>query len=148
MSSYKPIFELIDFTTIVEDRRGRGAFAEATVKIDIDGDIIHTAAEGDGPVNALDLALRKALMPRYPHVARLKLVDYKVRILNSDQGTAATTRVMIDTYNGKRTWTTVGAGVDIIRASWIALVDSVEYGLYLAESDSQLTIETDQNVRY
>ena len=87
-------------------------------------------------------------MPRYPHVARLKLVDYKVRILNSDQGTAATTRVMIDTYNGKRTWTTVGAGVDIIRASWIALVDSVEYGLYLAESDSQLTIETDQNVRY
>ena len=146
MPRYKPAFQLIDFTTIVEDRRGRGAFAEATVKIDIDGDVIHTAAEGDGPVNALDLALRKALLPRYPQVTHLKLVDYKVRILNSDQGTAATTRVMIDTYNGKHTWTTVGAGVDIIRASWLALVDSVEYGLYLAESDAQLASETTRNV--
>lgn len=129
---YKPIFHLIDFTTIVEDRRGRGPLAEAMVKIELDGDVVHTAAEGNGPVNALDLALRKALVPRYPRLAELQLVDYKVRILNSDQGTAATTRVLIDTQMGSRRWSTVGAGSNIIRSSWYALVDSVEYGLLIA----------------
>jgi 2-isopropylmalate synthase len=144
---YEPIFKLIDFTTIVEDRRGRGPLAEATVKIDVDGDIMHTAAEGNGPVNALDMALRKALIPRYPHLRDFQLVDYKVRILNSDQGTAATTRVLIDTQMGHRRWSSVGAGSNIIRASWLALVDSVEYGLRVAvpeqEAERQRTIAAD-----
>lgn len=126
---YKPIFTLIDFTAIVEDRRGRGSISEAMVKLDIDGDIIHTAAEGNGPVNALDLALRKALMPHYPEIADFQLADYKVRILDTAAGTAATTRVMIETQNHTGRWQTVGAGQNIIRASWLALVDSIEYGL-------------------
>lgn len=129
---YQPIFELLDFTTLTEDRQGRGHLAEAMVKLNVDGDVVHTAAEGNGPVNALDLALRKALMPHYPAIADFQLVDYKVRILDSDSATAATTRVLIDTQmNGKR-WSTVGAGTDIIRASWLALVDSVEYGISVA----------------
>jgi 2-isopropylmalate synthase len=135
---YKPLFTLIDFTTIVEDRRGRGAIAEAMVKLDVDGDVVHTAAEGNGPVNALDLALRKALIPRYPQIADFQLADYKVRILDSDSGTAAITRVLIDTQNGGHRWSTVGAGQNIIRASWLALVDSVEYGLCVATQDEQL----------
>ncbi|MAS33481.1 MAG: citramalate synthase [Anaerolineaceae bacterium] len=126
---YKPLFSLIDFTTIVEERRGRGTVAEAMVKIDLDGDVIHTAAEGNGPVNALDLALRKALVPLYPQLADFQLADYKVRILDGSNGTAATTRVLIDTQNGSQRWSTVGAGTNIIQASWLALVDSVEYGL-------------------
>lgn len=140
--SYQPLFNLIDFTTIVEDRRGRGPLAEAMVKIELDGDVIHTAAEGNGPVNALDLALRKALVPRYPNVMEFQLVDYKVRILNSNRGTAATTRVLIDTQMGSRRWSTVGAGSNIIRASWLALVDSVEYGLCVALEDETETLAT------
>lgn len=128
---YTPLFELVDFAVIVEERRGRGHLSEAMVKIEVDGDIIHTAAEGNGPVNALDLALRKALVPRYPELSEQQLVDYKVRILDSESATAATTRVLIDTQRGTRRWSTVGAGTDIIRASWLALVDSVEYGLCL-----------------
>lgn len=132
---YVSIFQLLDFTTITEDRQGRGHLAEAMVKLNVHGNVVHTAAEGNGPVNALDLALRKALMPYYPAIADFQLVDYKVRILDSDSATAATTRVLIDTQmNGKR-WSTVGAGTDIIRASWLALVDSVEYGLCVAYED-------------
>ena len=132
---YQPIFSLVDFTVIVEDRKGRGQLSEAMVKLDIDGDIVHTAAEGNGPVNALDLALRKALIPVYPQLRDIQLVDYKVRILDSGSATAATTRVLIDSFNGSQRWSTVGAGTDIIRASWLALVDSVEFGLVLASED-------------
>jgi 2-isopropylmalate synthase len=128
---YTPPFELVDFTASVEDRRGRGQISEATVKLDMGDMIVHTAAEGNGPVNALDIALRKALVPRFPKISDFKLIDYKVRILNSDKATAATTRVLIDTQMGQERWSTVGAGTDIIRASWLALVDSVEYGLCL-----------------
>lgn len=131
--SYKPLFNLIDFTVIVEDRRGRGQLAEAMVKLDVDGDIVHTAAEGNGPVNALDLALRKALLPTYPALRDIQLVDYKVRILDSEHATGAMTRVLIDSYNGKERWSTVGAGTDIICASWLALVDGLEYGLSVAD---------------
>jgi 2-isopropylmalate synthase len=134
---YKPIFELIDFVTVTEDRRGRGHLAEAMVKLDVFGEVVHTAAEGNGPVNALDMALRKALMPHYPEIAEFQLVDYKVRILDSENATAATTRVLIDTQMGSRRWSTVGAGTDIIRASWLALVDSVEYGLCLAAQSQE-----------
>src|SRR5690606_19387659 len=98
--------------------------------------VVHTAAEGNGPVNALDLALRKALVGRYPEIADFQLADYKVRILDGANGTAATTRVLIDTHNGSKRWSTVGAGTNIIQASWLALVDSVEYGLCVAYSDT------------
>ncbi len=133
---YRPLFDLLDFTVLVEDRKGRGQLAEAMVKLDVAGDVVHTAAEGNGPVNALDLALRKALLPQYPALRDIQLVDYKVRILDSKNATGAMTRVLIDSYNGRQRWSTVGAGTDIICASWLALVDSVEYGLSVAEQSA------------
>jgi 2-isopropylmalate synthase len=126
---YTPPFELIDLTVTVEHRKGRGIFAEATVKISVRGEVLHTVAEGIGPVNALDSALRKALTPVYPALEHFQLADYKVRILDSDNGTAAITRVLIDTQNGTHRWSTVGASANIIEASWCALADSMEYGL-------------------
>lgn len=129
---YKPPFELIDFFVNVEHRQGRGIFAEAMVKVRVQGEVLHTAAEGNGPVNALDLALRKALVGYYPRIANFHLSDYKVRILDSDRGTEAITRVLIDTRNSTSRWSTVGAGTNIIEASWRALADSVEYGLMVA----------------
>jgi 2-isopropylmalate synthase len=129
---YEPPFELIDYAVNVENRKGRGTFAEATVKVIVDDEVLHTAAEGNGPVNALDAALRKALVPVFPALSNFQLVDYKVRILDGKSGTAATTRVLIDTRNGHDTWSTVGASANIIEASWQALVDSVEYGLIVA----------------
>lgn len=124
---YTPAFSLIDFLVLVEERQGRGLVAEATVKLRIGDEIYHTAAEGHGPVNALDAAMRKALLPRYPRLANVHLSDYKVRILNEDKGTAAVTRVLIDSTDGRRKWTTVGSSENIIEASWIALADSFEY---------------------
>ncbi len=126
---YRPPFKLIDFSVLVEHRQGRGLLAEATVKVCVEDEIIHTVAEGNGPVNALDAALRKALTPVYPALAGFQLADYKVRILDGDNGTAATTRVLIDTNNGVKRWTTVGASTNIIEASWRALADAMEYGL-------------------
>ncbi|HSV85059.1 MAG TPA: citramalate synthase [Levilinea sp.] len=131
-AGYTPPFELIDFSTIVEHRQGRGMLAEATVKVRVHGEVIHTAAEGNGPVNALDLALRKALAARYPAINLFRLSDYKVRILDGNSGTQAITRVLIETQNGYRSWSTVGASSNIIEASWQALVDAVEYGLSVA----------------
>jgi len=128
-SDYQPPFELIDFLVNVEHRQGRGIFAEATVKLRLGDKVYHIAAEGNGPVNALDTALRKALTPIYPELAHFHLVDYKVRILDGDNGTGAITRVLIDTQNGSKHWSTVGASANIIEASWQALVDSLEYGL-------------------
>ncbi len=125
---YQPLFTLLDFTVLV-DHYGQ---AQAIVKLDVTGERMHTAAEGNGPVNALDIALRKALLPRYPQLAEFQLADYKVRILNSESGTAATTRVLIDTQMGASRWSTVGANANIIQASWLALLDSIEYGLCLA----------------
>jgi len=129
---YNAPFELIDFSVNVEHRSGRGIFAEATVKVRVDGTVLHTAAEGNGPVNALDAALRKALIQHYPAIEFFHLADYKVRILDGNHGTAAITRVLIDTQNGTKRWSTVGASGNIIEASWRALVDSVEYGLTVA----------------
>jgi 2-isopropylmalate synthase len=95
--------------------------------------VVHTAAEGNGPVSALDAALRKALEPTYPQVREIQLVDYKVRILDGREGTAATTRVLIDSSDGKSSWSTVGAAASILEASWQALADSIEFGLNAAE---------------
>jgi 2-isopropylmalate synthase len=129
---YQPLFELVDFLVNVEHRQGRGIFAEAMVKLKVGDEVLHTAAEGNGPVNALDLALRKALIGHYPEIASFHLADYKVRILEGQNGTEAITRVLIDTRNTTRLWSTVGASANIIEASWQALVDAVEYGLSVA----------------
>ena len=131
--NYVPPFTLIDFVTTVEHRQGRGMFAEATVKVRVGAEVLHTAAEGNGPVNALDSALRKALSGHYPAVNNFHLADYKVRILDGANGTAATTRVLIDTQSNTQRWSTVGASANIIEASWRALADAVEYGLTLAK---------------
>ncbi len=129
---YKPPFDLIDFLVNVEHRTGRGIFSEAMVKVKVDGEVLHTAAEGDGPVDALDAALRKALAPRFPEIKDVRLTDFKVRILDPTTGTGAITRVLIDFQRGTRRWSTVGASTNIIEASWRALADAVEYGLTLA----------------
>jgi len=128
---YRPPFELLDFQAGVGRRRGGGMFAEATVKVQIGDEVVHTAGEGNGPVSALDSALRKALRPFFPEVAEMHLSDYKVRILDGRSGTGATTRVLIDSQSAHDTWSTVGASSNIIEASLQALIDSIEYGLTL-----------------
>jgi 2-isopropylmalate synthase len=117
-----------DFTTQVR-KNGSAVHAEATVKVDVGGKMYHTAASGNGPVNALDAALRKALSPTFPALDDVSLHDYKVRILNGDAGTAATTRVLIESGIGTKHWTTVGCSSNIIEASLLALVDSLEYAI-------------------
>jgi 2-isopropylmalate synthase len=127
--AYVPPFEMLDFKVMTLQRRRRGLTAEATVKVRVGPKIMHTVAEGNGPVNALDAALRKSLIDVYPQLSSVSLADYKVRILDSENATAATTRVLIDTKCGTRRWSTVGASTNIIEASWQALTDSMEYAL-------------------
>jgi 2-isopropylmalate synthase len=98
----------------------------------VGGAVHHTAAEGDGPVDALNTALRKALVEHYPEIDEIHLADYKVRILDPEKGTGAITRVLIDMQHESRRWSTVGASPNIIEASWMALVDGIEYGLNIA----------------
>jgi 2-isopropylmalate synthase len=104
------------------------------VKVRVGDESIHTAAEGNGPVNALDTAVRKALVQFYPTLEAIKLVDYKVRIIDSAGGTAAYVRVLIESTDGEHHWTTVGSSTDIIEASWLALVDSLEWWLVRREA--------------
>ena len=134
-AAYEPPFEVIDFMVVTENRQGRGLFTEATVKVKVGDEVRHTVSEGNGPVNALNHALRLALYQDFPQLRNIHLSDYKVRILDSDAGTAAITRVMIDFYHASqpKTWTTVGAHTNIIEASWRALVDSMEYALLNGE---------------
>ncbi len=131
---HKAPFDLLDYKVTVSQRGTGETNAEAVIKIKIGGHLAHTAAEGNGPVSALDAALRKALLPFYPAVAGIHLVDYKVRILDGDSATRATTRVLIDSSDGHKTWTTVGASPNIIEASWHALADGIEYGLIYKNS--------------
>jgi 2-isopropylmalate synthase len=136
---YVPPFELLDFHVLIRSSHepapgsaygnGGGMAAEATVKVRVGDQVMHTAADGNGPVNALDAAVRKALLPFYPRLADVQLVDYKVRILDGEAGTAAQTRVLIDSANHHRAWSTVGSSTNIIEASWLALADSLEYAL-------------------
>ncbi|MEM7114491.1 MAG: citramalate synthase [Chloroflexota bacterium] len=126
---YVAPFELVDFMVMVQRRHGRGLIAEATVKVKVGEQVLHTAAEGNGPVNALDAALRKSLINIYPQLADVSLIDYKVRILDGENATGATTRVLIDSHCDTRTWSTVGASANIIEASWRALADSMEYAI-------------------
>ncbi len=136
LPGYQPPFELIDFMVIVEKSRrpgnnkhGEGILSEAMVKVRVGQDAMHTAAEGDGPVNALDNALRKALCQSYPGLSVIKLVDYKVRILEESTGTESSVRVLIESSDGAEVWRTVGSSTNIIEASWLALADSLEYWL-------------------
>lgn len=129
---YQPLFELLEYHCSYR-RAGDARWdkCEATVKLKVGGEQSYTVAEGDGPVNALDAALRKALAPFHPGIRDIRLEDYKVRIINSQQGTAARTRVLITSTDGKKSWGTVGVSDNIIQASWLALVDSFEYRLGL-----------------
>jgi 2-isopropylmalate synthase len=130
--SYTAPFELVDYRITVGQRREEEAFADAAIKIRVRGEVVHTAAEGNGPVSALDAALRKALAAAYPEVEGIRLEDYKVRILDGVEGTSATVRVMIDSARGEARWTTMGASCNVLEASWTALADGIEYGLLLA----------------
>lgn len=128
-ADYQPPFELLDFHVLIRAGDDGAMAAEATVKVRVGERTIHTAADGSGPVNALDAAIRKALLPAYPHLAAVRLTDYKVRILDGEAGTSAQTRVLITSSDGARTWSTVGCSDNIIEASWIALADALEYAL-------------------
>ncbi len=126
---YRPLFELESFRVITEDRADGHVATEATVKIHHEGQRLVATAEGNGPVNALDTALRLALDGRVKGLDRIELVNFKVRILDEHKGTAAVTRVLIDTTDGERTWGSIGVSENLIEASWAALVDSLEYGI-------------------
>jgi 2-isopropylmalate synthase len=134
---YQSPFELVDFMVVVEKKRRRPStpenleemLSEAVVKVKVGKEIMHTAAEGNGPVNALDQALRKALLRFYPSITTVRLVDYKVRILEESIGTGSQVRVLIESTDGVDDWRTVGSSTNIIEASWLALADSLEYWL-------------------
>jgi 2-isopropylmalate synthase len=129
----RPHFDLDHYSVVIQKDGPRQAVTEATVKLRVSGEWQHTVAEGDGPVNALDGALRKALLPGCPNLARMRLIDYKVRVINSGAGTAARVRVVIESRDGRAHWGTVGVSENIIDASWQALVDSIEYKLTMDE---------------
>jgi 2-isopropylmalate synthase len=132
-AGYLAPFEILDYTTLSEQRLGQDFLSEATVKVRVDGEVLHTAADGNGPVNALDAAMRKALGAFYPQLDSMHLVDYKVRILDGDAATAARTRVIIDSQDGDREWSTMGSDTNIISASAAALADSFEYAIWKRE---------------
>jgi 2-isopropylmalate synthase len=127
-------FDRIKYHVEVAADRGREIVTEGTVKLIVQGEVRHEVAEGDGPVNALDAALRKALNGTYPNLNQMRLVDYKVRVVNSEAGTAARIRVFIESEDDHDVWGTVGVSENIIEASWLALVDAVEYKLYKDET--------------
>ena len=135
--TYQPKFERVHYRVNVETGDGGIPLTEATVKLNVKSRLEHVVGEGDGPVNALDTALRKALLPTYPRLAEMQLVDYKVRVINSSEGTAARVRVVIESRDAQDVWSTVGVSENVIEASWLALVDSVEYKLLKDEGGFQ-----------
>jgi 2-isopropylmalate synthase len=124
---YEPLFELEGFRVTTEKRLGGRVETEATIKVEVDGERYVEVAEGNGPVNALDKALRAAIGARHPHLADIELTNYKVRILDEAHGTGAVTRVLLDSTDGQHEWGTIGVSENIIEASWEALVDSLAY---------------------
>jgi 2-isopropylmalate synthase len=138
LKRHKAFFELEGFRVIVEKRgKNESCISEATIKVRVNNEVAHSVAEGDGPVNALDTALRKVLTRFYPDIATVALTDFRVRILDPQEATAAKTRVVIESSDGAETWGTVGVSGNIIEASWEALVDSVEYKLFREEEKSK-----------
>jgi 2-isopropylmalate synthase len=129
---YTALFQVLDYQAQVGQRQGTDTYAEGMVKVRVGTQVLHTVADANGPVSALDAALRKALAPMYPAVEHMRLADYKVRILDGTEGTSAITRVLIDSRDDHGSWSTVGASPNIIEASMMALIDSIEYGLVKA----------------
>jgi len=129
MDMQKIFFRLESFRVIMEKREDGKVVTEATIKVHVRGKRIIATGEGNGPVNALDTALRLAIGRAYPELDDIDLEDYKVHILNPEKATAAVTRVLIESGDGEKTWGTIGVSENIIEASWEALVDSIEYGL-------------------
>jgi 2-isopropylmalate synthase len=129
MKKFKDFFELEDFRVIIEKRKDGKISSEATIKLKVGKELEHTAALGDGPVNALDSAIRKAVKKFYPRIDEMRLTDYKVRVLDEKRGTAARVRVLIQSQDKTDSWWTIGVSENLIDASWLALVDSVEYKL-------------------
>lgn len=130
LGHHKPAFTLDHFRVTVEDGKEGAMVTEATVKLSVGGKAEHRVAEGDGPVNALDNALRRALQKFYPSLKDMTLTDFKVRVMNASAGTAAKVRVLIESRDTKDEWTTMGVSTNLIEASWLALVDAVEYKLF------------------
>jgi 2-isopropylmalate synthase len=128
--TFEPHFDRVKYHVEIGAGEDGKVITEATVKVRVAGSVRHEVAEGDGPVNALDAALRKALDGNFPSLREMRLVDYKVRAINSEAGTAARIRVMIESADGDEVWGTIGVSENIIEASWLALVDAVEYKLY------------------
>jgi 2-isopropylmalate synthase len=122
-------FDVESWRVMTDSRPAEEAVSEATVKLRAGGARILTVGEGNGPVNALDHALREAIGQAYPEVAKFELIDYKVRILDQGHGTDAVTRVLIETSDGQSSWVTVGVGANVIEASWEALLDGITFGL-------------------
>jgi 2-isopropylmalate synthase len=130
LKNYEPFFCLLEYHISIRSLPQKNyEVCEATVKIEVQGRRRYTVAEGDGPVHALDSALRAALLEVYPEIERIRLTDYKVRIVDPSRGTEAPIRVLVESSDGVIRWTTVGASTNIVEASWLALVDSVEYYL-------------------
>jgi 2-isopropylmalate synthase len=129
---YQPLFRLESWRAIVEKRADGRVETEATIKVYVGGERYVRTAEGNGPVNALDRALRDALVEIHPHLADIDLVNFKVRILDETKGTGAVTRVLLDASDGEQVWGSIGVSENVIEASWEALVDSLEYGMQLA----------------
>jgi 2-isopropylmalate synthase len=148
--TYRPHFERLNFHVTVEADGNDELTTEATVKLRVGEVVRHEVAEGDGPVNALDAALRKALTATFPSLAAMHLVDYKVRVINSEAATAAGVRVVIESRDEESVWGTVGVSENIIEASWLALVDSIEYKLYkdeLRSSGESMLLKSDETER-
>ena len=139
LGKHRSFFELKGFRAITYCQVAGACTAEAIVRLQVKGEDRHTVADGDGPVNALDRALRKALEQDYPEVKSVHLTDFKVRVLDASSGTAAKVRVLLQSTDGKTTWTTVGVSENIIEASWRALVDSIDYQLLKVEESAQAT---------
>jgi 2-isopropylmalate synthase len=135
LAPHDPFFRLESFRVIVEKREDGHTVVEATIKVHVGDERIISTAEGNGPVNALDSALRQAIVSKYPHLADIELVNYKVRILDETKGTGAVTRVLLDASDGEDSWGSIGVSENIIEASWEALVDSIEFGLLRGPED-------------
>ncbi|MBO8169656.1 MAG: citramalate synthase [Thermoanaerobacteraceae bacterium] len=138
LQEYREHFQLESFKVIVEKRKNQESLSEAVIKIRVEDRVVHTAAEGNGPVNALDNALRKALEEIYPVIKNMHLSDYKVRVLDEKDGTGAKVRVLIESRDAQNSWSTVGVSNNIIEASWQALLDSMDYALMMQEKEEQL----------
>ncbi|MEI6847940.1 MAG: citramalate synthase [Chlorobiaceae bacterium] len=139
LGNFKPFFEVLETKVHIESGKNAKNVDQAILKVEVGGEIEHVAADGDGPVNALDKALRKALIHFYPEIKTISLVDYKVRVLEEKRGTSAKVRVLIETSNGRKSWGTVGVSTNIIEASLRALEDSMNYHLFTVKASFPIT---------